>query len=102
MKLKQLYTKAKTWCIKTINKARSLKQKLTHDNLFDLFIGTVLALISLYWYLNDANMDKLIIIALPFLVSWFNELVNVWQGAKFGWKDLFFRCVIGTLLYFII
>ena len=102
MKLKQLYTKAKAWCIKTVNKARSLKQKLSHDNLFDISIGAILALIGLYWYLNVANMDKLIIIVLPFLVSWFNELINVWQGAKFGWKDLGFRMIIGILLYLII
>jgi hypothetical protein len=102
MKLKELYTKAKAWCIKTVSEARSIKQKLSHDNLFDLFIGTILAFIGLYWYLNDANMSKLIIIALPALVSWFNELVNVWQGAKFGWKDLGFRMIIGILLYLII
>ena len=102
MKLKELYTKAKAWCIKTVNKARSLKQKLSHDNLFDISIGAILALIGLYWYLNDSNMDKLIIIALPFLTSWINELINVLQGAKFGWKDLGFRCLIGILLYFII
>ena len=102
MKLKELYTKAKAWCIKTVNKARSLKQKLSHDNLFDISIGAILALIGLYWYFNDANMSKLIIISLPALVSWFNELVNVWQGAKFGWKDLGFRMIIGILLYLII
>ena len=102
MKLKELHTKAKAWCIKTVNKARSLKQKLSHDNLFDISVGAILALIGLHWYLNDANMSKLIIVVLPFLVSWFNELVNVWQGAKIGWKDLMFRMIIGILLYLII
>lgn len=92
----------KKYLIKQINKVRSLKQKLTHDNLFDISVGAILALIGLYWYLDNSNMDKLIIIILPFLVSWFNELVNVWQGAKFGWKDLFYRCIIGIILYFII
>jgi hypothetical protein len=102
MKLKELYTKAKAWCIKTINKARSLKQKLSHDNLFDISIGAVLSLIGLYWYLNDTDMDKAIIIVLPFLISWINELINTLQGAKFGWKDLGFRTIIGILLYLII
>lgn len=88
--------------ITLINKVRSLKQKLSHDNLFDIALGAILALIGLYLYLNIADMDKLIIIALPLLVSWVNELVNKLQGAKFGWIDLVFRCLIGIILYLII
>jgi hypothetical protein len=102
MKLKELYTKAKAWCIKTINKARSLKQKLSHDNLFDISLGAILALIALYWYMNDSDMSKLIVIAFPALVSLFNELVNVWQGAKMGLADIMFRLLIPTALYFIV
>lgn len=85
-----------------ISKVRSLKQKLSHDNLFDIAFGAILALIGLYLYLNIVDMDKLIIIAFPLLVSWFNELINTWQGAKFGWIDLGFRCLIGIILYLII
>ena len=85
-----------------INKVRSLKQKLSHDNLFDISLGAILALIGLCWYLNDAGMDKSIIIVLPFLISWINELVNKLQGAKFGWVDIMFRLSIPTALYFIV
>lgn len=85
-----------------INKVRSLKQKLSHDNLFDIAFGTILALIGLYTYLNVADMDKAVIIVLPFLISWINELVNKFQGAKFGWIDLLCRCIIGIILYLII
>ena len=84
-----------------INKVRSIKQKLSHDNLFDIALGTVLALIGLSLY-RYADWDKASIIIVPFLVSWFNELVNARQSGKFGWIDLGFRCLIGTLLYFII
>lgn len=85
-----------------INKVRSLKQKLSHDNLFDISLGAILALIGLYTYLNVAGMDKAIIIVLPFLTSWINELVNKLQGAKFGWIDLLYRSLIGIILYFIV
>ena len=47
-------------------------------------------------------MDKAVIIVLPFLISWINELVNKLQGAKFGWIDIMFRLLIPTALYFII
>ena len=115
MKLKQITklddylmkNKLYRWCKKEdvksiINKVRSLKQKLSHDNLFDISIGAILALIGLYWYMNDADMSKLIIIALPALVSWFNELINVWQVAKIGWIDIMLRLLIPSALYLII
>lgn len=85
-----------------INKVRGIKQKLSHDNLFDISFGAILALIGLYLYLNIVDMDKLIIIAFPLLFSWFNELINKLQGAKFGWIDLLLRCAPGGLLYMII
>ena len=85
-----------------INKVRSLKQKLSHDNLFDISLGAILALIGLYIYLNVTGMDKAIIIVLPFLISWINELLNKLQGAKFGWIDLLCRSLIGVILYFIV
>lgn len=89
------------WLNNNINKIRNIKQKLSHDNLFDISLGTILALVGLSLY-KYADWDKLSIIIVPFLFSWFNELVNKLQGAKFGWIDLVFRCLIGTLLYFII
>ena len=101
MKLKQLYTKVKSKCIKTVNKARSLKQKLSHDNLFDISFGAILAIIGLMLYKN-LDVHKLIIIVVPFLFSWFNELINMWQGAKFRFVEIGLRCIIATLLYFII
>ena len=84
-----------------INKVRSLKQKLSHDNLFDISFGAILALIGLTLYKN-LDVHKLIIIVVPFLFSWFNELINMWQGAKFRFVEIGLRCIIATLLYFII
>ena len=84
-----------------INKVRSLKQKLSHDNLFDISFGAILALIGLMLYKN-LDVHKLIIIVVPFLFSWFNELINMWQGAKFRFVEIGLRCIIATLLYFII
>lgn len=100
--MKQLITTLTTKVKNLLNKVRSLKQKLSHDNLFDIALGAILALIGLYLYLNIADIDKLIIIAFPLLFSWFNALVSKLLGAKFGWIDLGFRCIIGTLLYFIL
>lgn len=84
-----------------INKVRSIKQKLSHDNLFDISFGAILALIGLTLYKN-LDVHKLIIIVVPFLFSWFNELINMWQGAKFRFVEIGLRCIIATLLYFII
>lgn len=84
-----------------INKVRSIKQKLSHDNLFDISFGAILACIGLILYKN-LDVHKLIIIVVPLLFSWFNELVNTWQGAKFRFVEIGLRCIIATLLYFII
>lgn len=84
-----------------MTKVRNIKQKLSHDNLFDISLGAILSLIGLSLY-RYADWDKLSIIIVPFLVSWFNELVNARQSKRFGWIDLGFRCLIGTLLYFIL
>lgn len=115
MKLKQILSKLDDylmknkwyrWCkeqtlITLINKVRSLKQKLSHDNLFDISLGAILALIGLMLYKN-LDVHKLIIIVVPFIFSWFNELINMWQGAKFRFIEVCLRCLIGTALYFII
>ena len=115
MKLKQILSnldnflmkyKVYRWCKKEdvksiINKVRSLKQKLSHDNLFDISLGAILALIGLTLYKN-LDVHKLIIIAVPFIFSWFNELINMLQGARFRFIEVCLRCLIGTALYFII
>jgi hypothetical protein len=115
MKLKQILSKLDDylmknkwyrWCkeqtlITLINKVRSLKQKLSHDNLFDISLGAILALIGLMLYKN-LDVHKLIIIVVPFIFSWFNELIDMWQGAKFRFIEVCLRCLIGTALYFII
>lgn len=100
MVIKQQLIKQKLLLL--INKVRSIKQKLSHDNLFDISLGAVLALIGLWLYLHDAEMDKAIIIVLPFLVSWINELYNTLVGAKFSLVDLVLRCLTGGVLYLII
>ena len=56
---------------------RNLKQKLTHDNLFDMSFGALLACVGLYFYLNVVDMDKLIIIIVPAVFSFLNEVYNV-------------------------
>lgn len=100
--MKQLITTLTTKVKNLLNKVRSLKQKLSHDNLFDIALGAILALIGLYLYLYIVDMDKLIIIALPLLVSWVTELINKLQGAKFGRIDLFYRFLIPVLLFLLI
>jgi hypothetical protein len=95
-------SKLKQYIVDIINKVRQLKHKLSHDNLFDIVAGTALAFVGLRIYLDHAEIDKLIIIALPGLFSWLNELLNVWQGSRFGWIDLGFRMFAGITLYFII
>ena len=82
---------------------RNLKQKLTHDNLFDMSFGALLACVGLYFYLNVVDMDKLIIIVVPALFSFLNEVYNVMCGQRTVMlKDIFFRCIIGVIIYFII
>lgn len=99
--MKQLLTTLTTKVKNLLNKVRSLKQKLSHDNLFDIAFGAILALIGLSLY-RYADWAKLSIIIVPFLVSWVNELINKLQGAKFCRIDLGFRCIIGIILYLII
>ena len=97
--MKQLFKKIK----QAIDYVRNLKYKLTHDNLFNTAFGAMLACIGLWLYLNIADMDKLIIIIVPLLFSWLNELVNVRQGQKkIMWIDILLRCLIGVTIYFII
>ena len=86
-----------------LNWIRNLKQKLTHDNLWDISFGAALACVGLWLYLNVINMDKLIIIVIPALLSFLNELLNLWQGQK-GIKffEIGLRCFIATVIYCII
>ena len=82
---------------------RDLKQKLTYDNLFDVSIGAILACIGLWLHIHTVGMDKLIIIVVPFLFSFWNEIYNNWCGQKgIMWKDIFFRLIIGVLIFIII
>ena len=82
---------------------RNLKQKLTHDNLFDMSFGALLTCVGLYFYMNVVDMDKLIIIVVPALFSFLNDVYNVMCGQRtVMWKDIFFRCIIGVIIYFII
>jgi len=41
---------------------RNLKQKLTHDNLFDISFGALLSCVGLFFYMNVEEMDKIIIV----------------------------------------
>ena len=82
---------------------RNLKQKLTHDNLFDISFGALLACVGLFFYVNTPDMDKLIIVVVPFFFSFLNEIYNSWCGQKgIMWKDIFFRIIISLIIYFII
>jgi len=47
-------------------------------------------------------MDKFIVIAFPFLISFLNEVVNAIESKKFGWIDVALRTLIGIVLYLII
>ena len=86
-----------------INLVRNLKQKLTHDNWFDIAFGALLACCGLWLYLNIANMDKLIIIVIPALISFLNEVINVWCGQKkIMFIDIIFRTLIGIVIYYIV
>lgn len=97
--MKQIFKKIK----QVIDYVRNLKHKLTHDNLFDMSFGSILACIGLWLYLNIADMDKLIIIVVPALFSFLNETLNITCGQrKIMWIDIFFRCVISIVIYFII
>ena len=86
-----------------LNWIRNLKQKLTHDNLWDISFGAALACVGLWLYLNVIDMDKLIIIVIPAILSFWNELLNLWQGQK-GIKffEIGLRCFIATVIYCII
>ena len=97
--MKQLLKQIK----KVLEYIRNLKYKLTHDNLFDIAFGAILTCIGLWLYLNTESMDKLIIIVIPALFSFLNEVYNVMCGQRtVMWKDIFFRCIIGVIIYFII
>ena len=97
--MKQLLKQIK----KVLEYIRNLKYKLTHDNLFDISFGALLACVGLYFYLNVVDMDKLIIIVVPAVFSFLNEVYNVMCGQRtVMWKDIFFRCIIGVIIYFII
>ena len=97
--MKQLFKKIK----QVIDYVRNLKYKLTHDNLFDMSFGAILACIGLWLYLNVVDMNKLIIIVVPFLFSFLNEILNIaWGQRKIMWIDIFFRCIVSIVIYFII
>ena len=97
--MKQLLKQIKT----VLEYIRNLKYKLTHDNLFDISFGAILACVGLYFYLNVVDMDKLIIIVVPAVFSFLNEVYNVMCGQRtVMWKDIFFRCIISVVIYFII
>lgn len=97
--MKQIFKKIK----QVIDYVRNLKYKLTHDNLFDMSFGAILACVGLWLYLNVADMDKLIIIVVPALLSFLNESLNMACGQrKIMWIDIFFRCLIGVMLYLVI
>ena len=97
--MKQLLKQIK----KVLEYIRNLKYKLTHDNLFDMSFGAILACVGLWLYLNVIDMNKLIIIVVPFLFSFLNEILNIVCGQrKIMWIDIFFRCIISVVIYFII
>lgn len=97
--MKQIFKKIK----QAIDYVRNLKHKLTHDNLFDMSFGAILACIGFWLYLNVEDMDKLIIIVVPGLFSFLNETLNITCGQrKIMWIDIFFRCLIGLVILLII
>jgi len=81
---------------------RELKNKPAKDNYFDVAFGAILACIGLLLYLNTEDMDKFIVIAFPFLISFLNEVVNAIESKKFGWIDVALRTLIGIIMYLII
>jgi len=85
-----------------INKLRELKNKPTKDNYFDIAFGAVLACVGLWIYLNTEDMDKFIVVAFPFLISFLNEVVNAIDSKRFGWIDVALRTLVGIVLYSII
>ena len=85
-----------------INKLRVLKNKPTKDNYFDVALGALLACIGLWLYLNVVNMDKAVIIILPALFSFWNEVINFIDSKKFSIIDVVLRTLIGIVLYFIV
>ena len=88
--MKQLLKQIKT----VLEYIRNLKYKLTHDNLFDMSFGALLACVGLWLYLNVIDMNKLIIIVVPAVFSFLNEVYNVMCGQrKIMWIDIFFRCI---------
>lgn len=87
---------------KLINKLREIKVKPSKDNYFDIAIGAVLACIGLWVYLNTKDMDKVVIIALPALVSFLKEIVNIIECKKFNVLDMILRVVVGVILYLIV
>ena len=87
---------------KLINKLRELKNKPTKDNYFDVAFGAILACIGLWIYLNIENMNKSVIIILPVLFSFWNEVINSMDSKKFSIIDIVLRTLIGIILYFII
>lgn len=97
--MKQLLKQIK----KILEYIRNLKQKLTHDNLFDIAFGAILACVGFYLYMNVVDMDKFIVVVVPAVFSFLNEVYNVMCGQRtVMWKDIFFRCIIGVIIYFII